>query len=142
GEEKFSRRIAHTLVEQRRCFPITTTKQLSDLILDAVPSRYRHMRIHPATRIFQALRIAVNRELDSLEVGLKKAVDRLSKHGRIVVISFHSLEDRIVKHIFRDFTAKGVLQKVTKKPLTPSEGELNENSRSRSAKMRVAEKIL
>ncbi len=141
GEEKFSRRIAHLLVEKRKIEPIYTTSQLKNVVLDAIPKRHFHFRIHPATRIFQALRIAVNRELESLEVGIRKAVERLSKGGRIGMITFHSLEDRITKHSFREFAAKDIVRLVTKKPIVPSHGEIRENASSRSAKFRVAEKI-
>ncbi len=141
GEERFSRRIAHLLVEKRKIKPIYTTSQLKSVVLDAIPKRHFHFRIHPATRVFQALRIAVNRELESLEVGIRKAIERLSKGGRIGVITFHSLEDRITKHSFREFATKGIVKLVTKKPIVPSYGEVKENSASRSAKLRVAEKI-
>jgi len=140
GEEKFSKRIAHLVVKKRRYIPITTTTQLSSLVLEAVPKKTIRYRIHPATRIFQALRIVVNRELDSLEIGLKKAVERLSQGGRIGVIAFHSLEDRIVKHTFRDFALRGKLRIISKVPLVPSYGEVKENISSRSAKLRIAER--
>ena len=113
---------------------------MADIVSNTVGGRYRQYRIHPATRVFQALRIAVNRELLALETGLVKAVSLLRKGGRIAVISFHSLEDRIVKHTFRDCAAKGMLRIITKKPQTPDDAELRENSASRSAKLRVAEK--
>lgn len=138
GEERFSRRIAHVVVQERKAHPISTTTELSQVVMRAVS---RRGRIHPATRIFQALRIAVNRELDSLEIGLKKAIDYLSVGGRIVVISFHSLEDRIVKHTFKAIAQEGKIKIITKKPLTPSKVEVAENKASRSAKLRVAERI-
>ncbi len=141
GEEKFSRRIAHKLVEKRKSYPIMSTSQLSDLILEAIPRKYLRYRIHPATRVFQALRIAVNRELDALSAGLKKAIEHLSPGGRIAVISFHSLEDRIVKYTFREYVQQGALTLVYKKPLRPSPEELVENISSRSAKLRVAERV-
>jgi len=141
GEERFSRRIAHLVVEKRRQEPISTTSQLRNVVLEAVPRRH-HSFIHPATRIFQALRIVVNRELESLEIGIKKAVTHLSCGGRIGVITFHSLEDRIVKHTFRDLALKEEVKLVNKKPFTPGMEELKENISSRSAKLRVAEKII
>jgi 16S rRNA (cytosine1402-N4)-methyltransferase len=109
----------------------------------AIPGRYRHYhyRIHPATRTFQAVRIAVNRELEALEAALNKSVGLLNSAGRICVISFHSLEDRIVKHSFRRVNAEGVIKILTNKPLTPGESEIKSNPASRSAKMRCAEKI-
>ncbi len=141
GEERFSRRIARLVVEKRRQEPISTTSQLKDVVLEAVPRRHYSFR-HPATRIFQALRIVVNRELESLEMGIKKAIEHLSYGGRIGVITFHSLEDRIVKHTFRDLSLKGVVKLVNKKPFVPGTEELKENISSRSAKLRVAEKII
>lgn len=141
GEEHYSRRIAHLLVKQRQKSPFFTTRQLRDVILHALPKKRIKYRIHPATRVFQALRIAVNRELDCLQEGIQKAIDRLSSGGRIVVISFHSLEDRIVKHTFKKYSLIKELSILTKKPLTPSDAEVRENSASRSAKLRAAEKI-
>ncbi|MCD6583766.1 MAG: 16S rRNA (cytosine(1402)-N(4))-methyltransferase RsmH [Candidatus Omnitrophica bacterium] len=141
GQERYSRRIAHFLVEERKKSPLSTTGQLRDTILRAIPKRNTYHRIHPATRIFQALRIAVNRELDCLKEGLEKAIPRLSGGGRIIVISFHSLEDRIVKNTFRKFSASKVLNILTKKPLVPTLEEITENVRSRSAKLRAAERI-
>jgi len=141
GEEKFSRRIAHSVVESRRESPITTTAQLSGLVVGAVPKSYKKFKTHPATRIFQALRIAVNRELESLTIGLEKAIKRTSIGGRMAVISFHSLEDRIVKHTFRDSARNDETLIINKKPYIPSDLELEENNASRSAKLRVIEKI-
>lgn len=139
GEERFSSRIARAIVDFRKKKPIETTGELVDLILSAIPGRFRHGRIHPATRVFQALRIEVNRELDNLEVALEKTVDRLNPGGRLVVISFHSLEDRIVKNFFRRH--RGEFRILTKKPLTPSEEEIRRNPASRSAKLRAGEKL-
>lgn len=140
GEERYAYQIARVIVEERRREPIHSTTQLSQLILKATPLKSRMYRIHPATRVFQALRIAVNRELEALRTGIEKAIDLLSPGGRIAVISFHSLEDRIAKHTFRDFSHKGVLKIITKKPIMAGEGELAQNAASRSAKLRVAEK--
>jgi 16S rRNA (cytosine1402-N4)-methyltransferase len=140
GEERYSRRIAHYLVQERKDEPISTTTQLADIVKDAVPLKNRYQRIHPATRIFQSLRIAVNRELEALETGLNKAISFLNKGGRIGVISFHSLEDRIVKHTFKSYASSGSLKIITKKPIIPGDNEKEENPASRSAKLRVAEK--
>jgi 16S rRNA (cytosine1402-N4)-methyltransferase len=143
GEERYSRRIARAIVRERQHRSIDTTGALASLVAGAVPSAYRHGRIHCATRTFQALRIAVNRELERLEPSLRDAVDVLAPRGRICVISFHSLEDRIVKHTFRSL-AQGPtpsLSVLTKKPILPSEQECRENPRARSAKLRVAERL-
>ncbi|MBH0198719.1 MAG: 16S rRNA (cytosine(1402)-N(4))-methyltransferase RsmH [Nitrospira sp.] len=143
GEERYSRRIARAIVRERNRGPIQTTGVLASLVSGAVPPAYRHGRIHCATRTFQALRIAVNRELEWLEPSLRDAVDILAPRGRICVISFHSLEDRIVKHTFRSL-AQGPaarLALLTKKPILSSEQECRENPRARSAKLRVAERL-
>lgn len=134
GEERLSRQIARRIVERR---PFETTTGLSDTIFHAVPRSYRYGRIHPATRTFQALRIAVNRELQVLETFLSKAPHWLKPGGRLVIISFHSLEDRIVKHTLKESPDLKVL---TKKPIIAGEEELKVNGRSRSAKLRVAER--
>ena len=134
GEERLSRQIARRIVERR---PFETTTALSDTIFHAVPRSYRYGRIHPATRTFQALRIAVNRELQVLETFLGKAPPWLKPGGRLVIISFHSLEDRIVKHTLKESEELKVL---TKKPVIAGEEELKVNGRSRSAKLRVAER--
>lgn len=141
GQERYSRRIARRLVEERKDSPISTTLQLAGIIEKSVPPKSRFGRIHPATRVFQALRIAVNRELDSLEAALPEAIALLKKGARIAVISFHSLEDRIVKHTFRDFASKNILSIITKKPLVPDQAEITLNRPSRPAKLRIAEKI-
>ncbi|MEN9261866.1 MAG: 16S rRNA (cytosine(1402)-N(4))-methyltransferase RsmH [Thermostichus sp. HHBFW_bins_43] len=132
GEERFARRIAHRIEQSR---PFSTTTQLADVIWQAVPPAARRGRIHPATRVFQALRIAVNRELEVLETLLAQAPTWLKPTGRLAVISFHSLEDRLVKWAFRRDPRWQVL---TPKPLQPSEPELRHNPRARSAKLRVA----
>ncbi|MFZ3340650.1 MAG: 16S rRNA (cytosine(1402)-N(4))-methyltransferase RsmH [Terriglobales bacterium] len=137
GEERRSRRIARALVRAR---PIMTTKQLVDVI-SAAARPMKHERIHPATRTFQALRIFVNRELDDLKALLEAAPRVLKPGGRLMVISFHSLEDRIVKDATRDGAKQGVYRLLTKKPVTASEEEIDRNPRSRSAKMRVAERV-
>lgn len=135
GEERLSRRIARRIVERR---PFTTTTELAEAIAYAVPRQYRYGRIHPATRVFQALRIAVNDELKVLETFLAQAPPALVSGGRIAIISFHSLEDRLVKHSLRD---SSLLKVLTKKPITANEAELQQNPRSRSAKLRIAEKV-
>ncbi len=137
-----ARKLAHEIVKTRKRKPFKTTKQLADFVEKHMK---RQGRIHPATRIFQALRIEVNQELDVLVSALKQAVDLLKPHGRVAVISYHSLEDSIVKHFFktlsRDSDGEPALKLVTKKPLSPSEHEVRRNPRSRSAKLRVAEKF-
>ena len=135
GEERYSRRIARQIVQQR---PFQTTTELAETVSKSVPPRYRYGRIHPATRVFQALRIVVNRELEVLETFLEKAPTWLKPQGRIGIISFHSLEDRCVKHRFKDCES---LQVVTKKPLQPQADEVAENPRSRSAKLRFAQRL-
>jgi len=140
GEERHAWRIANRIISSRKDEPLTTTTQLARIVVNAVSARSQHSRIHPATRIFQSLRIAVNRELEALKEGLQKAVELLSKGGRIGVISFHSLEDRIAKNVFRDYASRGLLNIITRKPLIPSDSESQENPASRSAKLRVAER--
>lgn len=141
GEERLHNRIAHFLVSERGKHPIESTTELRDVVLKALPSKYKRQKIHPATRTFQAFRIAVNRELESLEMALDKCLRYLKPQGRICVISFHSLEDRIVKHKFRSFAKEGAIRLITKKPLRPLDEEISVNPRSRSARLRVAEKI-
>lgn len=136
GEERLSRRIARRIVERR---PFHTTTELADAIASSVPVKYRYGRIHPATRVFQALRIVVNGELTSLETFLNRAPNWLKLGGRIAIISFHSLEDRLVKNAFR---ASPILRVLTKKPTIPQADELEQNPRSRSAKLRIAERIV
>lgn len=143
GEERYARRIARAIVRERQQQPVKTTSELVSIIIKSVPVHYRHGRIHCATRTFQALRIAVNQELESLEPSLRDAVDVLSSGGRICAISFHSLEDRVVKHTFRSLAQgpQAVLSQHTKKPIVPSEEECRTNPRARSAKLRVAERL-
>lgn len=141
GQERYAKKIAQVLVNLRKSKPVLTTLQLSEIIKKNVPPKSRFAKIHPATRIFQALRIAVNSELESLEAALPKAVNLLKTGGRIGVISFHSLEDRIVKHTFRNLASQDVLKIITKKPEVPTEIEKRTNPASRSAKLRIAEKI-
>lgn len=156
GEEKWSARIAEFIVRHREAQPINTTGELVDIIKAAIPAAARREGPHPAKRTFQAIRIAVNRELEVLENLLKQVVELLSPGGRLAIITFHSLEDRIVKKSFQEqaqgctcprdfpqcvcgFTPK--LKIITRKPVTPSEEELTDNPRARSAKLRVAEKL-
>ena len=138
GEERFARSIVSGIIRARQIKKIETTAELAEIISRSVP--YRQKGINPATRVFQALRIAVNDELHSLTEALPKARDLLEDTGRIAVITFHSLEDRIVKHQFRDWEEKGFGKVITKKPLTPNEEEIEMNNRSRSAKLRVFER--
>ena len=142
GEERYSRRIARAIVHARRRAPLRTTMDLSRLIQQSVPRSYRSGRLHPATRTFQAFRIAVNNELGALKTGLDEVVDILAPDGRLCVISFHSLEDRLVKQAFRRLTQEAPDQWValTKKPVSPSEEERRANPRARSAKLRVIER--
>lgn len=141
GEERYARRIAKKIVETRTLAPIETTTQLVDIIKSATPVRYHHGGIHPATRTFQALRIAVNDELQALIEGLEKGFAHLAKGGRMAVISFHSLEDRIVKHYFLKLQKDELAKVITKKPIIPTDAEIEKNRRSRSAKLRIIQKI-
>ena len=137
GEERRSRRIARAIVRSR---PIRTTSQLAEVVAAAARSM-KHERIHPATRTFQALRIFVNRELDDLRALLEAAPQLLKPDGRLVIISFHSLEDRMVKDALRDGVKQGHYRLLTKKPVTPGAEEIGRNPRSRSAKLRAAERV-
>ncbi len=139
GEERYSRRIAKAIVESRSLEPIVRTTQLVDIIRGAVPASYRNGKINPATRTFQAIRIAVNQELDNIKEGLVAAWNVLAPGGRIACISFHSLEDRIVKQFFNTKKEEGA-KIITKKPITPTDTEIKSNPRSRSAKLRIIEK--
>jgi 16S rRNA (cytosine1402-N4)-methyltransferase len=142
GEERFSRRIARAIVDARRDEPVSTTGRLAAIVRRAIPVRGR-MRIDPATRTFQALRIWVNRELDGLDRFLNAAVGRLRAGARLAVITFHSLEDRIVKHTFRGLERGGApaVRVLTKKPVLPADDEVRQNPRARSAKLRAAERL-
>ncbi|MDI6778210.1 MAG: 16S rRNA (cytosine(1402)-N(4))-methyltransferase RsmH [Patescibacteria group bacterium] len=156
GEERYSKRIAKGIVEARKAGQIARTGELVKIISESVPEPYKRKRIHFATRIFQALRIEVNQELSNLKIFLEKAANILTNKGRLAVISFHSLEDRIVKQFFqKEFhdcvcppkfpkcvcEHKARLKIITKKPIGPSEDEVRDNPRARSAKLRVAEKL-
>lgn len=137
GEERFASPIAEAIVRSRAHAPVASTGRLAEIVESAVPGWYLRGRLHPATKTFQALRIAVNGELGQLREGLRQAVRILAPGGRIAVISFHSLEDRIVKHMFRSDPA---LVRITKKPVVPGASEQRENPKSRSAKLRAAER--
>ena len=141
GEERHARRIARSLMEHKKRAPIDTTGQFADIVRRAIP-RKGYMRIDPATRTFQAIRIWVNRELEGLDAFLLHAARRLSPGGRLAVITFHSLEDRIVKHTLRSLQAAGEIGLTvrTKRPLVPTEVEVERNPRARSAKLRAAER--
>ena len=141
GEERYAKRIAKEIAARRLTTPFETTQDLVKAIEAAVPASYRHGRIHPATRTFQALRIAVNEELPNLEKGLERGFAQLKSGGRFAVISFHSLEDRMVKTFFKANAISGEGKLVTKKPIVPTEAEVAENPRSRSAKLRIIEKV-
>jgi 16S rRNA (cytosine1402-N4)-methyltransferase len=142
GEERLSRKIARRIVEQRQQKRIETTGEIEDIVFHCYPPKERHGRIHPATRSFQALRIAVNRELTVLETTLPQLLPCLAPGGVLAVISFHSLEDRIVKHTFKEIVEKEDFPAtiLTKKPLTATDEELDQNSRSRSAKLRILQR--
>lgn len=143
GEERLSRRIAAKVVEFRKIKRFESTKELEDICFHAYPKHQRHKGAHPATRTFQALRIAVNRELEVLENTIVKLYGLLKANGTLAIISFHSLEDRIVKHKFKEIFQidKNTAKILTKRPLIPSEEEIKENRRSRSAKLRVIQKL-
>lgn len=140
GEEQFSRRIAKAIVEFRETKKIETTTELANIVAESVPAWYRNKKIHPATKTFQAIRMAVNRELTQIETAIYDAYEMLNVGGRIAVISFHSLEDRIVKRIFHKFVEEKNGRLIIKKPLVPDEEEISQNPKSRSSKLRVIEK--
>ncbi|HLE09708.1 MAG: 16S rRNA (cytosine(1402)-N(4))-methyltransferase [Bdellovibrionales bacterium RIFOXYD12_FULL_39_22] len=142
GEEKFAKRIAQKICEERKVREIKTTNDLEEIIFHCYPKAMRHEKIHPATRVFQALRIAVNHELEIIEEMIPILAQMLCVGGRLAIISFHSLEDRIVKHSMRNLEKNEEIGRVlTKKPIIPSNEEILRNSRARSAKMRVLERL-
>lgn len=140
GEERFAKKIAHAICFRRAEGEIKTTGQLVDIIKEAIPKKFQTTRIHPATKTFQALRITVNDEIGALKEGLEKGFERLKSEGRMAVISFHSLEDRMVKNFFREQAKEGAATLINKKPIIASEQETASNPRSRSAKLRIIEK--
>lgn len=140
GEERFSRGIAKAIVEMRKHTKITTTALLAQAVEQGTPAWYHHRKLHPATKTFQALRIATNDELGALREALAVCFDRLTQGGRIAVITFHSIEDRIVKSAFKDAAYAGEGSLITRKPIVPSEEELTRNPRARSAKLRIFER--
>ena len=156
GEERFAKRIAKSIADYRKTRPIETTIQLADIVTSAIPGRFHSKKTHPATKTFQAIRIAVNDELINLEIAIQKGIDYLRKGGRLCIISFHSLEDRIVKQSFKYFERSCVcppdmpvcncqkeskIKILTKRPVLPSRAEIDRNPRSRTAKLRAAERV-
>jgi 16S rRNA (cytosine1402-N4)-methyltransferase len=141
GEERFAARIAKSIIEYRKKEPISTTGQLVKIIFKSLSPKRHYQKIHPATRTFQALRIYLNQELVALKEAVEKGIFFLNSGGRIGVISFHSGEDRVVKQLFRKFAQEKVLKIINKKPLSPQEQEISLNPRSRSAKLRLAERL-
>ena len=141
GEERWAKRIAKAILQVREEKPIGTTQELRQIVHRAIPGRFHSRKIDPATRTFQALRIRVNEELENLRNILETGWTFLKRGGRICVISFHSLEDRMVKETFRRLDTDGMMRRITKKPITPSEEEKQRNPRSRSAKLRCAERV-
>ena len=139
GEEHNAYSISNSIVSSRKIKPVETTTELAEIVERAVKGK--RSEVHPATKVFQALRIAVNDELNNLRESLPKALGLLERNGRLAVISFHSLEDRIVKNYFLEFERKGLGEIITKKPVVPSQKETEKNNRSRSAKLRVFEKL-
>ena len=141
GEEKFAKEISEGVVLSRKINPITTTVELVECIKRSVPSWYLKRKIHPATKTFQALRIAVNNELENVERGVVAAIDVVNPGGRIIVISFHGLEDKVVREIFKEKTKEGILKRVVSGTIKPKWEEVKNNPRARSAKMKICEKI-
>jgi 16S rRNA (cytosine1402-N4)-methyltransferase len=141
GEERWAKRIAQAILQEREKKPVGTTQELRQIVHRAIPRRFHPRKIDPATRTFQAFRIRVNEELENLRRVLETGWTFLKRGGRICVISFHSLEDRMVKETFRRLDGDGVMRRITKKPITPSEEEQQRNPRSRSAKLRCAERV-
>lgn len=141
GEERYSRRISEEIIKRRKKTPIISTFELVEAIKGAVPASYQYRRIHFATKTFQGLRIAVNEELENLKKVLPQTLEVVKKGGRVVIVSFHSLEDRIVKNFFKEKKQEKIIEILTKKPITAGEEEIKINIRSRSAKLRAALKI-
>ncbi|MFA5349385.1 MAG: 16S rRNA (cytosine(1402)-N(4))-methyltransferase RsmH, partial [Candidatus Paceibacterota bacterium] len=141
AQEDLSKIIARNIIKARDVRPIRTTSDLLAIIMNNLPKWYKRRKIHPATKTFQALRMAVNDELETIRKGIEEGVGTLEKNGRIAVISFHSLEDKIIKEIFKGKESEGKLKIITKKPITAKFNEVKVNPRSRSAKLRIAIKI-
>jgi len=156
GEERFASQIARAIVNSRKKTPLSDTLKLSNLVISAIPRKHHPRKIHPATKTFQAIRIAVNNELENLKRAIEEGIDLLAPKGRFCIISFHSIEDRIVKHLLRNLskgyspsekilpwsrTEQGKIKIITTKPLSPGPEEVIKNPRARSAKLRVAEKL-
>lgn len=141
AEERFARRIARAIVEARKKTQINTTTELVHVIEGAIPNEAKHKKTHPATKVFQALRIAVNDELQVLESFIRDGFDSLNIGGKMAIISFHSIEDRVVKHSFRELKEAGLAEINPKKPIVPTQEELSENPRARSAKLRIIKKL-
>ncbi len=141
GDERYARRIARAITSKRKKKPIETTGEFVKIIEEVVPMRYRKGKIHFATKTFQALRVTVNDEIESLRDGLMKGFELLSSGGRMAVISFHSTEDRVVKRYFRELYSQGLVERITKKPITPTEEEISQNRASRSSKLRIIKKV-
>jgi len=141
GEEKFSSQISKGIILTRKIKTIISTSELVEVIENSVPGWYRHKKIHPATKTFQALRIAVNNELDNVEKGVLTAIDVLSGGGRLIVISFHGLEDKIVREIFKQKIREGIVGRVVGGTIKPKWEEVRQNPRARSAKMKIIEKL-
>lgn len=142
GEERYSWKIVQSILEHRAVKPIERTTELAEIISNAVPGKYRNGPIHPATKTFQALRIAVNDEMGALKEIMEHGFSHMNIGGRMVIISFHSIEDRIVKHYFKKLKEEGKAEILTKKPITAGEDELQTNRRARSAKLRIITKLL
>ena len=141
GEEQFAGQIAAAVAIARRTAPLRTTRELADLINSAVPEWYRHRKIHPATKTFQALRIAVNHELENISKGIDAALSALKSGGRILVVSFHGLEDKIVREKFKEAVKNKIAQWVTRQTIRPTWEEIKKNPRARSAKLKIIEKL-
>lgn len=141
GDERFARRIAKGIVDSRKELPIETTHALVSIIKKSVPGWYQNRKTHPATKTFQAIRMAVNDELGALQEALEKTTTLLSEGGRIAVISYHSGEDRVVKQFFKQQKTQGVFHILTKKPVAPTNDEIRNNPKARSAKLRIAQKV-
>ena len=142
GEESFAKNIVKNIIETRKSKEINTTYELNDIILKSTPSWYHHRKIHPSTKTFMALRIYVNQEFENLKSAIAQATDMVGIHGRVAIIAFHSLEDRIVKNYFKELINTKKFKFINKKTIVPKWAEIKQNKRSRSAKLRIIEKII